>query len=365
MEELMRTLLFLPPQASTMARQVDHLHYFVIVVTMISSFGVYIAAFWFNARNRRRGHDQLTAHVYASGRSEATMIIGFLALFLVWWLIGYRQFVQMAQAPADAMVVYVTAKQWMWKFAYANGRSANDVLTVPVGQPVKLAMTSRDVIHSFYVPGFRLKQDVLPGRYTTLWFEATAPGVYPIFCAEYCGVAHSRMRGEVVVLSAEDYAVWLRDDGRDGSGVGVANSERLRDGANQTGPSQLVTLGAQIAERRECVACHTINGQTHIGPTFSRLYGSWVTLADGRRVLAGEAYLTRSMMEPMSDVVAGYKSVMPTYQGLLPEPEVAALVEFIRSLRDGPVPAGVTLPRLTVSSQADAGDARAPEEEKK
>jgi cytochrome c oxidase subunit 2 len=190
-------------------------------------------------------------------------------------------------------------------------------------------MTSRDVIHSFYVPAFRLKQDVLPGRYVSLWFEATETGTFPIFCAEYCGVAHSRMRGDVVVLPQDDYDKWLHDRGRDASGS-----------------SPLVSLGATVAEKRACLACHTLNGQPHIGPTFARLFGSKVKLSDGRTVLVDEAYLTRSMMEPQADIVAGYTTLMPTYAGVLNATETAALVELIRSLRDASVPAGVKLPKV-------------------
>ena len=180
-------------------------------------------------------------------------------------------------------------------------------------RPVKLVMTSRDVIHSFYVPAFRNKQDVLPGRYTTLWFQATAPGDYPVYCAEYCGISHSMMRGTVSVLTADAYARWLGAPTRDASGQ-----------------TDLVSYGAKVAAKRECIACHTTTGQRHIGPSWAGLYGSWVTMNDGRSVVADEEYLTRSMMEPNADVVADFKSVMPAYFGILPQPETAALVEYIK-----------------------------------
>lgn len=245
----------------------------------------------------------------------------------------------MHDAPADAATVYVSAKQWMWKFTYPDGRVANDILTVPAGRSVRLAMISRDVIHSFYVPGFRLKQDVLPGRYTSIWFQATEPGEYPIFCAEYCGVAHSMMRGTVKVLSPTDYESWLSQPVKDASGL----TDLRADGEN-------------AARKRECLACHTVDGQRHVGPTWAGLYGLWITMNDGRRVLADEEYLTRLMMEPNADVVDGYKSVMPSYFGLLPQPEVAAMVEYIKSLRDVSAH-GVQLPTLSITAlaQSDAG----------
>lgn len=348
--ELFRLLVALPSGASTFADGIDALHLFVISATMLVSTFVFAAAAWFSIRHHRRRDRQLTQRLTATWRREAFTIAAILGVFLLWWLIGYRQFLHMRTPPADAEVVYVDAKQWMWKFAYADGRSSNDILTVPAGRPVKLVMTSRDVIHSFYVPAFRVKTDVLPGRYTTVWFEAKEPGRHPIWCAEYCGLEHSLMRGEVVALAPADYARWKATD--DDAKL-VLDCGR---GPASCGGEDLASRGRLVAEKRQCVACHTLDGQRHVGPTFSRLYGSEVVLADGRRVVADEAYLTRSMMEPTRDVVDGYREVMPSYQGVLSAGETAALVELIRSLRDGPrAPSGVPLPTLEVTVVADGG----------
>jgi cytochrome c oxidase subunit 2 len=354
MMEFMRAILALPVGASTAADGVDLLHFFVITVTMLISTYVFATAAWFCVRYYRKSTGQLTARLVASRRHELFTIGAVLTMFILWWVIGFRQYVHMAESPKDADVVYVDAKQWMWKFTYPGGRSANDVLTVPLGRPVKLVMTSRDVIHSFYVPAFRTKMDVIPGRYTTLWFQATKLGTYPIWCAEYCGVSHSLMRGEVNVLSQEDYAKWERD-GRD--------EAKLADcgrGPGSCGGGDLVELGRAVAVRRACVACHTLDGQRHVGPTWSGLYGSERTMSDGRKLIADEAYLTRSMMEPNVDVVAGYPQVMPTYQGTLTAAETGALVELIRSLKDRPLAAGIDLPSLDVSP-ARAADGGAPQ----
>ncbi len=351
MMELLRAILSLPEGASTSADGVDRLHFFVIGVTMIMSFYVFGAAAWFCIRYRKRRRGQLTKRLVATRRHEAFTITGVLGMFILWWVIGFRQYVHMVEAPADSQIVYVDAKQWMWKFTYPGGRSTNDVLTVPVDKPIKLVMTSRDVIHSFYVPPFRAKQDVLPGRYTTVWFEAKKPGTYPIWCAEYCGPSHSTMRGEVVVLSQEDYARWelgTRDDGK---------SADCGHGPGSCGEGDLVTIGRAVAVRRACVACHTLDGQRHIGPTWAGLYGSEVTLSDGRKVIADEAYLTRSMMEPNVDIVAGYPQVMPTYQGMLTAAETGALVELIRALKDRPVSPASTLPALDVAPHSSASSA--------
>ena len=324
-------LLFLPPEGSTASVGIDALHVFVISFTMVGSLLVFATAGLFVVRYRRKSETQLTPRIEASPKGEAVLVVGILSLFLVWWVIGFRQFVALETPPEDATTIYVTAKQWMWKFTYADGRSANDILTVPEGRAIRLVMTSRDVIHSLYVPGFRLKQDVLPGRYTTLWFKTTAAGDYPLLCAEYCGVSHSMMRGSVVVLGADDYARWERAPRRDASGE-----------------TDLVSDGERVARARECLACHTITGERHVGPSFAGLYGSSVMMDDGRRVVADEAYLTRSMMEPSADVVADYKPVMPSFFGILPQPEVAALVEYIKSLRDARPASGVTLPTLRI-----------------
>lgn len=352
MIDLLRALLCLPQGASTAADGVDLLHFFVIGMTMLISTYVFGAAAWFCVRYYRRHDDQLTTHLVASRRHEALTIGGVLSMFILCWVVGFRQFVDMAEPPKDAQVVYVDAKQWMWKFTYPGGRSSNDVLTVPVGRPVKLVMTSRDVIHSFYVPAFRAKSDVLPGRYTTVWFEATSTGSFPIWCAEYCGVSHSLMRGEVIVLSQEDYARWERD-GRD-----EARRADCGRGPGSCSGGDLVELGRSVAVRRACVACHTLDGQKHVGPTWSGLFGSERVMADGRRVIADEAYLTRSMMEPNVDVVAGYPQVMPTYQGTLTSAETGALVELIRSLKDRPIAAGIELPPLDVTAGKPGGPPR-------
>jgi cytochrome c oxidase subunit 2 len=326
MNDLLRGLLNLPPQASTYARGIDTLHYFVISVTMAGATLVFLLGVYFVIRHRRRTPGEATARLTTPVPQEVFLIGGILTLFLAFWVVGAIQYNHLMTPPDGAMTVYVTGKQWMWKFSYADGRSSIDELTVPAAKPVRLVMTSRDVIHSFYVPAFRMKHDVVPGRYYTAWFEATRPGLYDIDCAEYCGVSHSRMLGKVRVLSAEDYARWLEDRPR--------------------ADSDLVASGWEVAARRGCLNCHTLDGQPHIGPTWARLYGSRVALEGGRTIIADDAYLTRSMMEPQADIVAGYKSVMPTYRGILEEPEVAALLELLRSIEAAPYAPSVKLPKV-------------------
>jgi cytochrome c oxidase subunit 2 len=221
----------------------------------------------------------------------------------------------------------------MWKFEYPDGRRSADVLTVPLGRPVRLVLTSRDVIHSFFVPAFRIKKDVLPGRYTTTWFLPRETGSFEIFCAEYCGTNHSRMRGSVLVLSQADYEAWLaaRPDDLE------EETAKEREGEARGDPvvlSDLAERGRTLAVRYGCAACHTVGGQRFVGPTWAGLWNSDVPLEGGRYVRADAAYLTRSMMDPTADIVRGFKPVMPSYRGLLAEPDVAAIVEYIRALEN-------------------------------
>ncbi|HET9933436.1 MAG TPA: c-type cytochrome [Polyangiaceae bacterium] len=337
MLELFRRLFALPRGASSVAAGVDWLHFLVIGTTLLGALGIGVLATALIIRNRNEARGGATPRIAASRREEALVIAGILGLFCAFWLIGFRQYLEMQRPPSGARRVYVTAKQWMWKFTDIEGRSSNDVLTVEVGAKVELLMTSRDVIHSFFVPAFRLKRDVVPGRYTAIWFQPVETGEFPIYCAEYCGVAHSNMAGVVRVLSSADYGRWLQ-------------------GAEPSKGQSLAEVGREAAVRHACFACHTVDGQPHIGPTWSGLYGSTVELADGHRVIADAAYLTRSMMEPSAELVAGYPPVMPTYLGSVSQPETAALIEYIRSLQHTNPAPSVTLPRL-VSETARAADA--------
>lgn len=330
MNELLRRLLFLPEQGSDYARSVDHLHYFVIIATMVGATAVFTAALVFVVRYRRRGPGEVTPRVEPTALHEALFVGLPLVLFLAWFAIGFPQYVSLQTPPRDAMDVYVQAKKWMWKFAYPGGPNSTDVLRVPAGRPVRLLLTSRDVIHSFFVPAFRLKQDALPGRYTQTWFQASRPGRHQVFCAEYCGVGHSAMLGEVVVMPADEFDAWIAEQRR---GLALAQDSAPAPGEAFDVRSSLQEQGRRLASEYGCFGCHTVDGTRHIGPTWRDLYGKVERLEGGKTVLVDEAYLTRSMMDPRADIVLGYQPVMPTFQGRLPPPEVAAIVEFIKSLR--------------------------------
>jgi len=330
MNELMTRLLFLPEQASTFALDVDHLHYFVITVTMIASLAVGVTAIVFFWKYRRRRENQATPFVAPTATFEVLAISVPLAFFLVWFAIGFRDFVKLTTPPPDAMDVYVMGKQWMWKFAYPEGPNSIGVMHVPANRPVRLLITSRDVIHSVFIPAFRVKMDALPGRYTEVWFTATKPGRYQILCTEYCGAQHSKMWGEVVVMAPEAFDEWIKEQQR---GL-VSRADVLADDSQVTIQGNLAEWGKQVAVRQGCLRCHNVDTPLpSTGPSWVDLYQQTTKLTDGREIIADEAYLTESMMEPTVKIVAGFSPVMPNYQGKLTGPEAAAIVEYIKSLR--------------------------------
>ncbi len=324
--EWYRRVLFLPPQASAMARRIDALHYVEITFYTAVAIAFMGATVLFIVRFRRRGVPGRTPRLYLPELVGAYAFC-MLTVFVAFWFFSYRQYIALEAAAPDAPTVYVTAKQWMWKFAYPQGVTSAGVLYLPAGRTTRLILASRDVIHSFFLPEFRAKQDVVPGAYVSLAVTPDQPGTYPIYCAELCGVGHSKMQARLVVLAAADYERWLRDH-QDLARSGTA--------APTAGTTDLVTLGRAFATQHGCLNCHTTDGRRHVGPSWASLYGHAERLEDGSTVTADPAYLTESMMDPRARIVAGFQPVMPSFQGELAAPETAAIVEFIRSLRDVP-----------------------------
>jgi cytochrome c oxidase subunit 2 len=327
---MLTKLGLIPEQASTLAGRVDALYFFLIGVTVFFSVLIAVLVLGFAVRYRR------------SRQAKAVQIHGNLALELLWtgipFAIAMAIFVWSAQIymtivrpPDDALEIFVVGKQWMWKLQHMEGRREINELHVPAGRPVKLTMTSEDVIHSFYVPAFRVKQDVLPGRYTTLWFEATKPGSYHLFCTEYCGTEHSRMIGRVVVLEPHDYADWLTGKGPAGAAV-AAGAATAAGGA---GPS-MADLGKAAFERAACQTCHSVapaeDAIKVVGPPLHGIFGHSVKLLTGEEVVVDDAYLRSSILEPMSQVVAGYPPAMPPYAGRVSEEEILQIIAYIKSL---------------------------------
>lgn len=355
--DLLHHILYLPAQASAAAPSVDGLQLVEFTFFWLLAFLVLGAGAWFALHYRRRGLGPArTPRVTVPHWLEVGGSTALLAIFVAFWIVGFRQYTDLETPPADAMEVYVTARQWMWKFGYPDGPTSAGVLYVPLGRPVRLLITSRDVIHSFYVPAFRVKQDAVPGRYTTIWFTAVRAGTYDVLCAEFCGTGHSRMRARVVVMPEDGFERWLQGGGPmeedrplgppavlRGDGAGASDDE----GAGETGET-LADRGMRVAAAKGCLRCHTTDGTDHVGPTWKGLWHKEVRLQDGTTVRADAAYITQSMMDPMAQLVAGYQPLMPTYQGRITPGETAAIVELIKRLQyhgigSAPPRAGVTL----------------------
>jgi len=301
----------LPENASTLAGEVDALFYFLVGISIFFSLLI-IGGLIFSAVRYREGSkatregakdDYLPVELLWSG------IPFLIAIGIFTW--AAKVFVDMRVPPKNAMEVYVVGKQWMWKIQHPQGNKEINELHVPVGKPVKLIMTSQDVIHSFYVPAFRIKQDVLPGRYSTQWFEATKTGEYHLFCAEYCGTSHSAMIGKVVVLEQDEYEEWL---------------------ANRASDVKMLGSGEQLFKQFGCQTCHRqVSGQR--GPSLEGLFGKQVRLANGETVTADLDYIRESILNPSTKLVAGYQHLMPTYRNQLNPDQINELVEYVRSLR--------------------------------
>ena len=305
-----------------MAGQVDALYLYLVLVSAVMTLLIFVAVAVLAIKYRRRP-GVLAHQIEGSPILETAWSIipfGVMVTFFIW---GAVIFFKERTPPTNATEVYVVAKQWMWKLEHMEGQREINELHVPVGQNVKLIMTSQDVIHSFFVPAFRLKQDVIPGRYTTLWFKATTAGTYHLFCAEYCGTSHSGMIGNVVVMEPQDYTQWMAG-----------------------GPSApLPEAGKQLFASLGCTTCHRFDIQGR-GPNLQGAFGKPVLLEDGRTVIADENYVRESILNPTAKIVSGFKPVMPTFQGLVSDEQLNALVAYIKSLAQ---PASGTLNQAAAS----------------
>jgi cytochrome c oxidase subunit 2 len=304
------------PDASANARPLDELWWAMVGLCALVAVGVFVVMFVFCIRYRKgRPADRHLAKETLPVELTWTAVpfLIFMGVF-VWSLTLYAH---SRTPPANAETIYVVAKQWMWKVQHPGGQREIDTLHVPTGVPIRLMMTSQDVIHSFFVPAFRVKQDVLPDRYTQLWFTATKAGDYPLYCAQYCGLDHSKMGGQVIVMPPRAYARWLDE--------------------NNTGTS-LAARGAALFRAKGCSGCHGANASVH-APDLDGIYGRIVHLADGGTVSADDPYIHDSIMLPDKQIVAGYAPIMPSFSGELSEGDVLALIAYLKSTRPGRVPA--------------------------
>lgn len=306
---------WLPEAASTVAPEIDSLFNFVTVVSLVLFVGVVAAMLWFVYRYRRQQPGERPAPVQESRALEISWIVVPTILVLLVFNWGFKSYVTQKTVPPNAYDIRVRAQQWAWQFEYPNGVTSSDTMYVPADEPVTTTMSSQDVIHSFFVPAFRVKQDVLPNRYTSVWFEATERGTYDLFCAEYCGLDHSEMEATVKVVSRERFNEWLEE---------------------QAMPSDvpLPELGKQLYSGRACNTCHSLDGTAGVGPTWQGLYGTTGhTLSDGSTVTVDENYLRESILQPGAKIVQGYQNQMPSYS-FLSERQVSALVAFMKEQSD-------------------------------
>jgi cytochrome c oxidase subunit 2 len=299
----------LPESASTFVSKVDPIFWFL--TCFVFGFAVFITCVmvYLGVRYRKKeGENRRSEHVENLPLEITWTLIPFviaMGLF-VWGAVVYANY---QKTPADTLEISVIGKRWMWKVQHPNGVREVNTLHVPVGHPVQLTMTSQDVIHSFFIPAFRVKQDVLPGRYTKLWFEATKPGTYHLFCAEYCGTEHSTMVGQVIAMEPHEYLQWL-----------------------QGGPAQSpAQAGETLFTQMGCVTCHAAGAESR-GPNLHGVYGKEVKLADGTTVIANEEYIRESIVNPSAKVVAGFAPVMPSFKNNLSDEDVLNLVAYIKSL---------------------------------
>jgi len=300
-----------PEQASTVAKHVDALYLFLVAITAF--FSLLIAAlilFFIIKYQRKPGRE--AEQIHGSTLLEVTWTVIPLGISMVIFVWAALLYIHMQRPPANSLEVYGVAKQWMWKFEYSGGQREINTLHVPTGRPVRVTLISQDVIHSFFVPAFRVKQDVLPNRYVTTWFEATEPGTYHLFCSQYCGTKHSAMIGEVVVLKPEDYDTWLTSGKAEGS---------------------LASQGEKLFQQLGCITCHRADSGAR-GPNLAGLYGRPVRLTDGRTLIADDNYIRESILVPNAKVVSGFQPIMPTFQGMISEEDLITLTDYIKHLSD-------------------------------
>jgi cytochrome c oxidase subunit 2 len=293
---------------------VDALYLFLIAITAFFSVLIGTLVVVFAIKYRRRSPDEVALEVHESSVLEIVWTVIPFGICLVMFFWGAKVWFQITRPPANAIEIYVTAKQWMWKLQHTDGHREMNELHVPVGQPVRLTMASEDVIHSFYVPAFRFKRDVVPGRFSTAWFEATKPGKYHLFCAEYCGTRHSNMIGWIYVMTPADYQAWL---------------------AGGTPGETLASAGAKRFVEQACNTCHGDQKGAR-GPSLTGLFGRTVRMQSGQTLVADEAYIRESIVNPQAKLLEGYPPIMPTYQGLISEEGLLQLTAYIKSLSPAP-----------------------------
>ena len=304
----------LPAARSAHATNVDATYMALVWMSVLMFVLVVGAAFYFAYRYRRKQGDteKLSSPTFHSTSLELFWAIGPLLVCLGFFHWGVKQYMDARVAPSDSMEVRVRGQKWFWEFEYANGKIATE-LHVPAHKPVKLIMTSKDVIHSFFIPNYRIKQDAVPGRYSMIWFEAGTEGEDQVFCTEYCGKSHSNMLTKVMVESPEKFDKWLNEDEDKGK--------------------PLAEIGASLYEKKACKTCHTLDGGALVGPSFKGVYGRAEVMSSGLALTVDDDYIRESILNPTAKIVKGYQPQMPSYQGSLKDKQIEALIEFLKTVK--------------------------------
>ncbi len=298
-----------PPEASSIAPYADALYFFLVLISLVGLALVALLIVLFSVLYRKERNPEAT-QIEGSTLLEATWTIIPLALFMVTFVWGALLYFRIYNPPTNAMNIYIVGKQWMWKAEHPGGQHEINALHIPINRPVQLTMISQDVFHSFSIPAFRVKREVIPGRYTTVWFTATQPGSYHLFCTQYCGTLHSQMIGEIVAMTPDEYERWT---------------------AGSTSGASLAQNGERLFASLGCGSCHSGNADSH-GPGLAQVYGSKLQMANGSFVTVDDAFLRDTILNPTMHQVAGYAPIMPTYQGQISEEGLIDLVEYIKNL---------------------------------
>lgn len=309
---------WMPPQSSTVAADVDFAFYFIYWVDVAFFVALMGAMLLFAVKYRQRSPGQKTSNIKGSHSLELAWAVLPSFLLVAFFWVGFKTYIDMVVPPADAMVVRVQGQKWMWTYSYPELGIESDVLVAPAGTPVALKMSSVDVLHSFFVPDFRIKKDVLPNRYTVQWFEAPEAGEHQVFCTEYCGTGHSKMLSQVKVLPQLEFNAWVA-------------AQKAEAGAD---PSQMTSIerGAKLFKVNACAGCHSIDGSKIVGPSLKDVYNRASSWEGGAAGPADDNYLRESIMVPGAKLVAGYPPVMPSFQGKLTDTEVNDLIDYLKSI---------------------------------
>jgi cytochrome c oxidase subunit 2 len=312
-------MTWIPEVASNLASKVDGVLWVITLMSLVFFILITILLVFFAIKYRRRSDYDETPYITGSEPLEIIWTVIPSVLLVLLFIYGFVVFKDMKTPPKDALEVTVTGKQWLWTFEYYNGKKTLNELYVQQNRPVRLVMKADDVLHSFFVPSFRVKQDLVPGRFTQLWFTPTKIGTFDIFCAEYCGTGHSAMLGKVIVMSPEAYNIWEK------------GAETEEGGAVASLPP--AEQGEKIYKEKGCNACHSVDGTVVVGPSFKGLVGHDVELEGGSTVTADENYIRQSILEPQSQVVKGFQPVMPSFKGILTDDDISSLIAYMKTLK--------------------------------